>query len=604
MIQRDEIRDKINEFCMENVFNGARRYAGFGTSPLAVVVYLGDKTVHELKAQMKGAFSSLLNIKPIVRAVYINRDNIENVSTLKDSLTEIFSELNELGLLVSGRMTEIHISFVAMMDDPLFTNDCAIEGVRNLKNQLDEIQSLNIVHFGHASFFGVFDQKVGKKNYDYTSAFRFINEGYVEKNGLWNNVYHLQKLIYQNSYETVARTIAMKIIRDSIYQDRRQSSKSPDPGDYCWNYIGMDEMKLPELLICNILITAYGSQLVDRPLSMQDRQTFKNCLEYAILGHIKESCEILQKSDWIRYLPRIVQRSGSSERSGFFSKKTREAYEYINFSEMLVDKDMVDVILTECTEGIVDELNDPDCLFSVIRSAFSVLAHSDTNVPRLRVALMDTIRELTKNFEKRAAGIILEGSPESEEGYFEELFKHYVDKEILDIAVQVLKSCADNSVFENSVSSLLNSMNEDSARTKQVLEELRVNCYGGADALKLPELVHDLQISIDTPVEDACKVIDQITLDTLVNDDAILRDNAAAFLTRVQRSSTMRNSIGQVSGKNIMSPLEYEIFVAKPIGDTGMQVWVNDLFRANTMQVLSYSEWSSMKNLSAYYKEV
>ena len=603
MIQRDEIRDKINRFCMENVFNGIRRYAGFGSSPLAIVLYIGDKTVHDLEAQMKGAFDSLLNIRPEVRVAHINRENIISESMLKNSLIEIFSELNEKGFLVSGRMVEIQLSFVAMMDDPIFCEENALDGIRKMKNQLDKIESLGIVHFGRFSFYGIFDQRVTKHDYDYSSAFRFITEGSIANCGLWHNVYHLQKMLFENSFELTARTVAFKILRDSVYQPKVIVRETSDIDDYSWSYLGMDEMQLPELLICNILISAYGAQLIDSPLNQQDRMEFKRNLEKVLLDYIGKTCRILKEPDWVRYLPMHVRQTEEPRRRGIFSRRYKNTYSFVNYSEMLINKEMVGNILKECIEEKVAEMKDSEQLLSVIRSSFSALAHFDTVLPRLRADLLDTVRELIANFEKRSYAVNLEGSIESEESYFGELFRQYAEKELLETAIYVLKSGVDNKEFESGINDLLESMKSDCEKTRQILEELRINSYGGAEALKLPDLVHNLQITIGTPVQDACKAIDRKVLDTLVDDEMILKENATAFLSRVQSSSTIRNSIGQVCGNHMMMPLEYEIFVAKPIEENGMMIRVNSIFRANTMQVLSYSEWSSMKNLSAYYSE-
>ena len=602
MIQRDEIRDKINKFCMENVFNGIRTNAGFGRAPLAIVIYLGDKTLHDLEAQMKGAFSSLLNISPEVRAVYINRENIISESILKNSLTEIFTGLNENGFLVSGKMIDIQISFVAMMDDPIFCEENTLDGIRNMKNQLDKIESLGIVHFGKASFFGVFDQRVTKHDYDYLPAFRFITEGTTAKYGLWYNIYHLQKMIFENSFELTARTVAFKILRDSVYQPRVKAQVTSDQDDYSWSYLGMDEMQLPELFICNILISAYSAQLVDSPLNQQDRMEFKKNLEKVLLDYIEKSCRILKEPDWIRYLPRHVQQTEEPRRFGLFQRNMRNTYRYVNYSEMLIKKEMVGDILKECIEEKAVAMKDQEHFLSVIRSSLCALTHFDTVLPRFRTDLMDTVRELIINFVNRSHAVNLDVPAESEENYLGELFRKYAEKELLETAISVLKSGVDNIAFENRINDLLKFMKSDCEKTRKILEELRINSYGGAEVLKLPDLFHNIQITIDTSVEDACKAIDSKVLDNLVKDERILKDNSNAFLSRVQSSSTIRNSIGQVCGRHMMSPLEYEIFVAKPIEENGMQIRVNSIFRANTMQVLSYSKWSSMKNLSAYYR--
>lgn len=602
MIQREEVRNDINDFCMENVFNGTQKYTTFGNSPLAIVVFLGEQSVCKLEEQMKGAFDSLLNIRPEIRFIYITTDDFLSDSSFKHDLTDIFEQFNEQGILVAGRMLNIEMSFVAKMDDSILADQCALDGIKKLKEQLDSIRNLNFVQFSNISFFGVFDQKLGKNECDYSKAFRFINTGSENKCGLWSTVYHLQKSIFENSYESAARTIAMQILRDAIFQNRRSSDKADDPDDYCWYYLGMEEMKLPELLICNILITTYAAQLNNVSLHEQERKLFKERLEQVLLGEIRSSCDIFKKSEWIRYLPMNVQHNVEPERRGIFGTRSRNSYSAIDYSQMLVDKEMLDVILTEYTEDKVLELQTDDCLIEVISDALRVLNRTDTAVPRMRMTIIDTIKELTRNLEKRINSIDLEGSTESEESYFQQLFDRYTRKEILEIAIRVLKLCVGNEPLEKKLDTLIDSMNTNCANSKKILEELRINSYGGTNILELPDFVHNLQIPVSIPVREACGYIDQSILDKLVNDETILRKNAESFFSRVKESSMNKNSIGHVSGDKLMSPLNFEVFVEKPMAVQDMRVKVDTRFRANTMQVLSYCEWSSTKNLFAYYR--
>ena len=602
MVQRDKLRNEINEFCMENVFNSSHKYTAFGSAPMAVVVYLGKKTVDELEEQMKGAFDSLLSIRPEIHSVYLSNDNIESDSYFKSQLTEVFGKFNEQGLLVTGKSLNIQISFIAMMDDPILREKCALDGVRRLKAQLDEIRSLNVVQFGKVSFFGIFNQKAGKNDYDYSAAFRFINEGSVNKYSLWDTVYHLQRYFFENSYEPYTRTIAMQILRDAIYQSRRTSRKTDDPDDYCWYYLGMDEMKLPELLICNILIMAYETQMEEGKLNEYERQCFKKALEKILLEEILSSCEILNTSDWVRYLPMNIQYETRQEERGSWGRSQRKIYQAVDYSQMLVDQELLDVVLTECTEDTVAELQDSNRFLKVVKKSLQSLTRTDMVDLRWSKTISSVIGELKANFEKRLNLINLEVSSETEESYFQQLYDSYTDKEKLEIAIRVLDTCLHNSAFDTGLTQMLKGINSDCAETKRILEELRVNSFGGTALLKLPDFNHDLQISVDTPVREACKHIDQDILNLLVNDDTILSNNAAAFFTKVLERSTMRNGIGHVSGNHNNSSLSYEVFVEKPIDAQRMIVHNDSRFRANTMQVLSYCEWSSVENLFAYYR--
>ena len=237
-----------------------------------------------------------------------------------------------------------------------------------------------------------------------------------------------------------------------------------------------------------------------------------------------------------------------------------------------------------------------------MKKSLQSLTRTDMVDLRWSKTISSVIGELKANFEKRLNLINLEVSSETEESYFQQLYDSYTDKEKLEIAIRVLDTCLHNSAFDTGLTQMLKGINSDCAETKRILEELRVNSFGGTALLKLPDFNHDLQISVDTSVREACKHIDQDILNLLVNDDTILSNNAAAFFTKVLERSTMRNGIGHVSGNHNNSSLSYEVFVEKPIDAQRMIVHNDSRFRANTMQVLSYCEWSSVENLFAYYR--
>lgn len=600
--EKKDVKMQINDFCLNHVFNNSAGMIPIGRTPMAIVVYLGRETENQLSELLENAFSSMLCVDPQVQTFTIESTSDMDAETFMRSLTEKIRIFLGQGRVISGVATNIQLSFVALMDDPLLSDPETEKNLSSLREAIDDIEMLGKYTLGDPAFFGFFFQAKTKKKFDYSQAMHFINKGSSANENVWNRIFHLQRDLIADSYETECRTAAMQILHDALFIKGHQPPVCSDPENYRWYRLGLDEMKLPEQLICNMLIRAYRMQLSSAPLDNRECEIFRKTLEQELLNEIREQNPILRYDEWVNYLPRNPEeRRFIEQKSGLFGFGKKIIEVGGDTKSMLIDENQLDVILTEKTQDMIVQFAKPEILAGIYRKALHALSRIDSASTRLRDALIHQTELVMKTMESERMRIPLRSEAKDVEPYLQELFQKYAEKEAYEFALDVLKTVVGNDEFSRTLKKTIENVQEDVSVVVNSLEDLRVNSYGGTPSLSLPRLDQEFTLSVDTPIKDACKAIDRSILNSLVNDSSILDNNRQAAMDKARQSSVNQNAIGSTKGEFGCGNMEYTVMVDRYFDDFEMHVKNSEMFRANTMLILSSCLWESQKNLYIYY---
>ena len=602
MVDKKEVRNQINDFCLSHVFNGGGGIIPIGKYPMAIIVYLGQSTEKELRGYMDDAFKSMLCREPLIQEMTITSPEEVEADAFMQVLMQKLKWFADQGGLVSGNATNIQLSFAALMDDPLLSDPAFAERLPEFRDAIDNIELLGKYTLGDVAFYGMFDQRKTKRKVDYTAAISFVNQGSSANANVWNRIYHMHRDLIADSYEHECRTAAVQILHDALFIPGPGQPVTKDPENYKWNQLGLDEMKLPEQLICNMLITGYRAQSSAAPLSMKECEVFRDSLEAELLNAIHEKNPIMHRDDWTVFLPRNPEnRQELVQRGGFLGMGRRTVQLGGDVSSMLCREEQLDEILTEETQDMIHQFEQKE-IYDIFRKSLSVFQRIDSASTRLRDTLISELGMLLQTLENKRSRIPLRSNLSTEGEYIQDLFKQYADKEAYEFAIDVLTWAKESQEFSNGLKNMLDELLGDASVIVSSLDELRVNSYGGAPTLKLPVLVPNFFIPVGTSIEDACNLIDQSVLNRLVEDYTILDNNRQAAVSKAQQASVNQTAIGRVLGDYSSDVIEFTVMVDHPFDDANIKVRSSSLFRANTMLILSTCRWDSQKNLFIYYR--
>ena len=602
MVDKKDVRKQINDFCLSHVFNGSGGIIPIGKFPMAVIVYLGKGTREELGGFMDEAFKSMLCREPLIQDMTIDSPDEIDCDSFMQALMQRLKWFADQGGLVAGRATNIQLSFVALMDEPLLSDPAFPEKLPDFREAIDNIELLGKYTLGDVAFFGLFDQKKTKRKVDYTAALNAVNRGSSANANVWNRIYHMHRDLIADSYEHECRTAAMQILHDALFVSGPGKAVSDDPDNYKWFQLGLDEMKLPEQLICNMLITGYRAQSSAAPLSQKECEIFRDSLETELLNAVHEKNPIMHRDDWTIYLPRNPEsRQEMVQRSGFLGFGKRTVQLGGDVTHMLCSEQQLDDILTEETQDMIRSFEESE-IYEIFRKSLGVFQRIDSASTRLRDTLISELDMVLQTLSNKKSRIPLRSNETTEGEYLRDLFRQYADKEAYEFAIDVLDWAKNSQEFSVGLKGMLDDLLGDVSVIVSSLDELRVNSYGGAPSLKLPMLVPNFIIPVGTTIEDACNLIDQSVLNRLVEDSTILDNNRQAAISKAQYAAVNQTAIGSIAGEFNSDEIEYTIMVDHGFDDAQMKVQNSSLFRANTMLILSTCRWDSQKNLFIYYR--
>ena len=435
MIDQNSIRQQINNFCLNHVFNGGTNEITMEQIPFVILVYLGSESCGKLAPYMKNAFSSILKVEPHVQYICLTQDSIGDAEGFSQQIRDVFRRFAAEGALIENQMVNLQISYVALMDDPILTERDLSPALAAIRRETERLQDTNIARFNTSAFFGIFDQEKPGDSFDYRNAFRNVRAGSRFGAGVWPRIFHLQKTILQSSFEGCARAISVCLLNDVMFPDTNASIlNEEDTGTYSWNYLGLDELKIPEQIICNILINAYRSQVSGEELGPNEREEFRRNLEKTFFEEIESKCDIFTYPEFVKYLPRnpeYANPGAPARNKGFFGRllgrDRPEQAEQWDYSGCLADQNEIDTVLTEYAKDLVKELESPEIIRAVCRRALEKGAHVDAAVLRMRDVIMKETGTLLSEMQGQIGRIMLTGVGNTEEEYFRTLFEKYAE---------------------------------------------------------------------------------------------------------------------------------------------------------------------------------
>lgn len=605
-VSKREIKDQINEFCL-GLYQRERVGVAIGHLPIALVVYIGQKSYDVLYEEVEGSFRSLLNEKPKVESILLTERNIGDAEAFREAIRQCLRNLNDEGFLISGQSLNIQLAFVGLMEDPVFQQKHYLDELKGLKSVLDDMGNM-LVSFGNISFYGIFDQNKDASKWDYGPAFSFVLEGNDSCVGLWKQVYHLQKSFIVDSYEKECRAVAMKILYDSMFRTTVIQTVTPD-GNYIWNTLGMTELKMPEQVLCNILKNAYDNQLKPGNLTAQEEERLEKGLKSGILAYIDNECEVLQYEDMVKYLPQYAERVQVEEKKGFlgslFGKGGQEniSKNRTPVQNRIRSEELVEVMLNEYLQPLEEEITSEEIMLKLIYESFHVLnCFPSMGMEDVVIKIM---QQVVLNLECAKQQLKWNMDVETMDAYRSELFTYYATRKKYDLAKAFLQKCLEQEGFKKKIAEMIHQLKEEIGRVGHILDDLRINDFGGSVALELPVLLRDFEIPIHTGIKEACNRIQDNALNEIVTNPKIVVDNLSTFLVRSSKEAENTNSIGRIRGEFSEVPTMNQMLLSanEQIDAPGIMVKSGNLFRPNTLQMLATGEWKSQRNLMMYFKE-
>ena len=605
--EKAAIRREINEFCLNHVFKDDIGKAGIGEIPVCIVIYLGHESARSLAPLMTDGFESLLNVRPVTGVMTIDEEQVKDPRFLLNELVAMVREFYGKGSFVNDQMIRIPVSFMAVMNDPFLASDAALRALDSFHESFEQLRESLMVNLGAVSFYGFFDQGLTAREFDYSGAFRYVADGNREDRTVWSNVYHLQKTLLMENYEEPCRAAAMSVLMRSLFSEG-QGTTSVRPGDYSWYYLGLDEMNLPEQLMCGILINSYSRHITPEPLHAEEARAFRYYLQEGMNRYIDRHCEVFRTPECVTYLPaRFI--AGSEEPSGrrhsLFRRRNDYETDSLPPSSILLDESSIGTILKESSAGTVDQLKEHQILLAIFRNAICSIGRVQNMETEMAAALMHEAEELISEVKFQMARTALYSDSSDEKVYFETLFGQYVARERCRIVIEVLESLKTDAEFQRALQEEIAGIKRQDLTMVRILGELRVNAYGGAPALqmRLPAGAMNIPTPLGAPVSEACRAIPQDILNMLVNDEYLFRAYAGEFVTQAESRSTVRRSIGRVNGNAMMHDQTTVLMTARDLDFPHMIVKNSRYLRANTLQVMTTCLWDSLHNLTQYDPE-
>ena len=599
-IEQTNIKNQINEFCTGIYSNAEGRGSSWGV-PILILVYFGKESEKCLKEEVEDAFRTMLTVQPVVRSICIDERIWGDADDFGRELRELMEEINEKGYFVQEQ-PELQISYLGIMNDPLLCRADAEEILGKMQKEIEELQSLG-VSFRENAFYGVFDQTCSIKKYNYKDAFSFVRFGSFHEYGLWKKVYHLQKSFLSKSYEKVGRAVAMQMIYDFLFPNVHgmlvEKKSSPY---YRWSSLGLEEMKIPEQILCNILITGYRKQVRNEKQTQASLDRLLDAIPEALTEYLKNSSQVLSCRIMTVYLPQRPEAKIPADTGR--SRRRQEFLRTPSYEERMLDKSLLEVMISDQLEETGERLRKYEGMEQIFRKALSVLYVMDENTVRMADSVTELLDVAAYRLENRGGSLRMPENMDSMEEYRDQLFSVTVEKQVLLLAAEILRYYAGEEEFECRLREILNRMKEENAKLVHNLDILRVNQYGGAMALDLPVLAKDFAIRLNTGVAEACRQIPETVLDELVRNDTLLKKNTGTFILRAEESARTTNSLGSLTGEfSKPSSINYTMMSCKETDVTNMVSKAHSFFRRNTLQVLFSGEWESQCNLKNYYRE-
>ncbi|MCD7884709.1 MAG: hypothetical protein LUI87_13545 [Lachnospiraceae bacterium] len=594
-MQRASIKNQIDVFC-SSIFAPYIETGELNWSlPILIPVFLGNKSKELLMSEIVEASTTILTVQPIIRPVYIDIDGFRNADSFYDQLVSIYDDLRKRGIFEGGNRP-LEISYISIMHDPYLNEMESVNSLKLIRKKVEILRSQGISIL-NSNFYGIFDRQQIREIYNYRGAFSFVREG--KQCGLWGQIFHLEKNAFEDTYEKECRAIIARMIYDYLFQDGMGGfEQESDFNHYAWRSLGLEELKIPEQMVCNILINGFRQQLRETPIDQTALDNFSKELGKLLANQIKECCSIMKCDKLSVYIPQRLENY--DKQSG--RKKSRLNED--SFENRILSSSALDTLTLELLKPAREIFCDltSNEVKNIFLQALSAFYYLDVDTKRMAEQIRQKLLSTVDDLERASRKINLSPDVDSMDEYRMEAFSNCAENKVFQLAAELLLSYYDNPAFVETMKDILDSVKQDNQELMEILDGLRIGQYGGNKAIALPVIVKDYSIPLTASVPNACKRISKETIDFLVNDTKLVKDILFDFVNRAQINiDELPGALTRDFG--ITDPGTIILLSSIQIDLPGIISKQHSCFRNNTLVALLSKEWGSQSCLSEYYEE-
>lgn len=588
------MKAEINTLCKDLMISHG---TGFINAPIVLMVYLGKETYDVVNASLKDAFTSSFREEPDVHEIWIANNRMDGMQ-IRDQL------VNEIRMVADQGKSydDVKITFVTLMDDPLFEEDCS-ELNQSICQALNELASYAI-SIRQTSIYGIFRQSIGNKK-SYQHAFEFINRG----KSMWKNIYHLEVSIFDSNINKYAQLLAANNMGDDYSMVQNLESE-----EYSWKSIYVHCLKVPELIIAKLLQTIYDGQINGKNINM-DAWAKNVDLELNVVFE-----RLFQKEEYHceQYIPlnyhEEVQQEVAPSKWPF--RKRNAVQQTVTDVEIIKDQQSIAKLLDILYGSIELSEQEYEKIMEGIISAASSVDNNPINIAEsIRKFLDRMIHDYESQLENEKAKMLFYKTDGTQvASHIQEVYSKQRNYLVIEKKIEIIRKLIGQLSNGTYLSKMIQNICEKNKEYTDFLNELIRNEYGGI----LQKVDFDMSsfpmFKVNQTPKEILMAIGNAALSQITNDSQIIYNNLEEFLnfTLSMKSLDKGHMLGQINGEyNQLEPIIPVLLVTpKKCQETQMenllykfsnlQVRTDELYRDNTFYVITSRLFASDRYISRY----
>lgn len=591
VMDKNEIKKKIDKLSDSLIPQYGR---GAGSTEAVLTIYIGMDSEKLMKELLNEAFSTSFSTKPIVLEM-----SVESLLAEQMYYQERLIAVIENSDGRSFDLRKLRVIFVAMMDDPVFT-DNSFESAEYIKQSFLTLSRMGI-ELQKIAFYGLFHAKK-VMSHDYKNAFNFVKAG----KELWNNIFHMEVPLNVRSLKAYADLIAVHCIANQY-----NMSQIEDRDEYAWQSIHLHCLKVPEFLITRILHTIYTSQINGKRIDQQELESrVLNALNDAynrIFGDELSGCEWYIPLNYREDIPDRPARGFS-----ILGRQKQTVTEY-TFAEIAKDLSSLEKLASLAFEDKILEKKEYD---RIIESIIINAKEIDDNLGSVSTSIDQVLKTIEENYleqKKRASNH--NHYTERKQDIDEVLSLNFAkekERAILDKKIDIIEVLRNQLRSTETIGRVIGYIVKRNNELLEILKDLSINDYGGTlvevHASGIPKF--PVKQSIDEVLEQ----LDQQWLIRFIKDKNVVMTQMRAFLTREIASLDNKHRLGEIiAGYTQLEPITTVMLMPPELGantdyqrilnQSGcMEIRTDAIFRDSTFYMLSSRLYASEKNISRYHR--
>lgn len=588
------MKAEINTLCKDLMIS---HESGFVNAPIVLMVYLGKETYDVVNASLKDAFTSSFRVEPDVHDIQITDNRMDAMQILNQFVDEIRVIADQ------GRSyDDIKITFVTLMDDPIFEEDCS-ELSHIIREALEQL-SVYGIGIRQTSFYGIFRQSAGvKKNYQH--AFAFVNSG---KN-IWKSIYHMEVSIFDSNISKYTQLLAANNMSDDYTM-----VQNPDSEEYAWKSIYVHCLKVPELIIAKLLQTIYDGQINGKNVNVDAWERNVDSELNAVFERLFQK----QEYNCEQYIPLNYQeviRQEPTSNSWLF-KRRNTVQQTVADAEIIKDRNSIDQLLDVLYGSIqLDEQEYEQIMERIISAASSVDNNSINIAQSIRTFLDKMICDYQRQLENEKTEMIFNKADGSHAGiYIHETYAKQRNYLIIEKKIEIIQNLIQQLSNGNYLNRMIQNICGKSKEYTDCLNELIRNEYGGVLQKEQFDMTSFPSFKVNQSPKEIIKAIGNTTLSQITNDAKIIYDSLEQFLHFTLSTTSMNKGhmLGQINGEyNQLEPIIPVLLVTPKKchemqmqivlnGFSNLQVRTDELYRDNSFYVITSRLFASDRYISRY----